>query len=180
MIKLNLIDVVQDQRYAEEGKWDLENEAGMWQYLRESNEEEISSIRCENLKSPGVEVRIGEGPSDRDLTDDQKNRINKIQNEYDKSRFDSLQEYQERLKPIPLGRIHLPQLPFVRLDPNDPENQPEHMKKYNQPFDAKKTYICLGEIAQMPGHVVVLDYITGEIYSGYHTERFEIIPVNEC
>ena len=97
---------------------------------------------------------------------------------YNNDRKESIEEYKERLKPQNLSLVHLPQLPLVRLDPNAPENGPDY-QQYNV-FDPKKTYLCLGEIAQMPGHVVILDYRTGQIFSGYHTERFEIIPVSEA
>jgi hypothetical protein len=40
------------------------------------------------------------------------------------------------------------------------------------PFRAGANYIFLGEIANMPGHCVVVNYRSGKIYSGYHTELF--------
>lgn len=95
--------------------------------------------------------------------------------EYEQSRIEIIQESKERLRPRSLTEIHLPQIILVRLDMNSKENSSEYIK----PFEKDKTYVCLGEIAQMPGHVVVMDYQNGEIYSGYHSTRFEIIPVNE-
>jgi len=32
--------------------------------------------------------------------------------------------------------------------------------------------IYLGEIPNMPGHCIVMDYITGTVYSGYHICNF--------
>ncbi|MDD5519610.1 MAG: hypothetical protein PHI84_02215 [Kiritimatiellae bacterium] len=44
------------------------------------------------------------------------------------------------------------------------------LKKY--PFKKDDTYIFLGEIPNMAGHVVVLDIKKHKIYSGYHIENF--------
>jgi hypothetical protein len=86
----------------------------------------------------------------------------------EQDRLDKISECQDRLKPVELDRVHLPQLPLVRAKEND------------LPFNTNETYVCLGEIAQMPGHVVVFDHKTGQIYSGYHSDRFEIIPASEA
>lgn len=40
------------------------------------------------------------------------------------------------------------------------------------PFMDTRTYIFFGEIPNMPGHCVVADHQTGQLYSGYHTENF--------
>lgn len=40
------------------------------------------------------------------------------------------------------------------------------------PFVDGRTYIFFGEIPNMPGHCVVADHTTGQLYSGYHTENF--------
>lgn len=48
------------------------------------------------------------------------------------------------------------------------------------PFEKNKPYVFLGEIPQMPGHCIVADYKTGQLYCGYHTENFEEIPEDEC
>lgn len=37
-----------------------------------------------------------------------------------------------------------------------------------------------GTMAAMPGHGVVADHRTGQIYSGYHTENFVEIPEDEA
>jgi hypothetical protein len=42
----------------------------------------------------------------------------------------------------------------------------------NYPFVAGRSYVFFGEIPNMPGHCVVADHQTGQIYSGYHTENF--------
>lgn len=40
------------------------------------------------------------------------------------------------------------------------------------PFVEGRTYIFFGEIPNMPGHCVVADHKTGQLFSGYHTENF--------
>jgi len=50
-------------------------------------------------------------------------------------------------------------------------------RKY--PFRAGSTYIFLGEIPNMPGHCVVTDHPSGEVYSGYHTDHFAELRKDE-
>lgn len=40
------------------------------------------------------------------------------------------------------------------------------------PFTRKGVYIFFGDIANMPGHCVVADHKTGQIFSGFHTDNF--------
>jgi hypothetical protein len=41
-------------------------------------------------------------------------------------------------------------------------------------------FIYLGEIPNMPGHCVVADYGNkGRILSGFHTEDFEVVPLED-
>ena len=47
------------------------------------------------------------------------------------------------------------------------------------PFSEHGAYVFLGDIPNMPGHCVVADYKTGQIYSGYHTSQFDEIPEDE-
>jgi hypothetical protein len=47
------------------------------------------------------------------------------------------------------------------------------------PFTEKGVYVFFGDIPNMPGHCVVADHKTGQIYSGYHTENFVEIPGDE-
>ena len=47
------------------------------------------------------------------------------------------------------------------------------------PFEPNGTYIFFGEIPNMPGHCVVADQKTGQLYSGYHIENFVEIPEEE-
>lgn len=48
------------------------------------------------------------------------------------------------------------------------------------PFVENHPYVFFGEIPNMPGHCVVADHKTGQIYSGYHTENFVEIPSDEA
>lgn len=40
------------------------------------------------------------------------------------------------------------------------------------PFVDGRAYVFFGQIPNMPGHCVVADHQTGQLYSGYHTENF--------
>ncbi len=53
----------------------------------------------------------------------------------------------------------------------------EYHSKY--PFTLDGVYVFLGDIPNMPGHCVVADHRTGQIYSGYHTENFVEFPGEE-
>ena len=46
----------------------------------------------------------------------------------------------------------------------------EYHGKY--PFTQQRVYVFLGEIANMLGHCIVCDHLTGQIYSGFRTENF--------
>jgi hypothetical protein len=46
----------------------------------------------------------------------------------------------------------------------------EFHSKY--PFMNGRTYVFFGEIPNMPGHCVVADRQTGQLYCGYHIENF--------
>ena len=55
---------------------------------------------------------------------------------------------------------------------------PEYHDKY--PFEPDGVYVYFGEIPNMPGHSVVADHKTGQIYSGFHSESFVEIPEDEA
>ena len=60
------------------------------------------------------------------------------------------------------------------------ETFPEkYHQEYLKTFKKKHPYVFFGEIPNMPGHCVVIDHYTGEIFSGYHTEDFIEIPEEE-
>jgi hypothetical protein len=54
-------------------------------------------------------------------------------------------------------------------------------EKYHSqyPFTRKGVYVFFGEIPNMPGHCIVADRQTGQIFAGYHTENFAEIPEDE-
>lgn len=47
------------------------------------------------------------------------------------------------------------------------------------PFKRDHSYVFFGDIPNMPGHCVVADHITGQIFSGYHTDNFVEIDEDE-
>jgi hypothetical protein len=47
------------------------------------------------------------------------------------------------------------------------------------PFKRNHPYVYFGEIPNMPGHCVVMDHKTGQMFSGYHIEDFIEIPEDE-
>ncbi|MCR9211540.1 MAG: hypothetical protein NXI28_25225 [bacterium] len=47
------------------------------------------------------------------------------------------------------------------------------------PFTDSRTYIFFGEMPNMPGHCVVADHQTGQLYSGYHSENFVELTEDE-
>ncbi len=54
---------------------------------------------------------------------------------------------------------------------------PEYHSQY--PFTRKGVYIFFGEIPNMPGHCIVADRQTGQLFSGYHTENFAELSEDE-
>jgi diadenosine tetraphosphate (Ap4A) HIT family hydrolase len=53
----------------------------------------------------------------------------------------------------------------------DFESMPiEHHKNY--PFVDGQAYVFLGDIPNMPGHCVVINSKTNQVYSCYHTDNF--------
>ncbi len=48
------------------------------------------------------------------------------------------------------------------------------------PFKVSRTYVFLGEIAQMPGHCVVADVASGRVWAGYHSENFTEVPEDDA
>ena len=55
-------------------------------------------------------------------------------------------------------------------------------KRYHRkyPFRVGRAYIFFGEIPNMGGPSVVADHVTGQIYSGYHTENFIELTEDEA
>ena len=47
-------------------------------------------------------------------------------------------------------------------------------ERYHDKYAFKRdaVYVFFGDIPNMPGHCVVADFKTGQLYSGFHTENF--------
>jgi hypothetical protein len=50
-------------------------------------------------------------------------------------------------------------------------------RKY--PFRKERTYVFFGEIPNMPRHCVVADQKTGQLHSGFHTDNFAELSMEE-
>ena len=48
-----------------------------------------------------------------------------------------------------------------------------------EPFVVGQIVVVLGELLNMPGHLVVATRDTGTVYSGYHAERFRRLRPDE-
>jgi hypothetical protein len=56
----------------------------------------------------------------------------------------------------------------------------EEIDKYDYPFNRNSRYVFLGEITNMPGHCVVMNFEEdGKIIPGYHTEDFAELTEDE-
>ena len=53
----------------------------------------------------------------------------------------------------------------------------EYHKHYLDKFPKNEVFVFMGELQQMPAHCIVINYKTGQIYSGHHTENF--IPLTD-
>jgi hypothetical protein len=47
-------------------------------------------------------------------------------------------------------------------------------------FDKRDTFIYLGDIAQMPGHCIVIRMGDGTLFYCIHTDNFVEVPEEEC
>lgn len=93
----------------------------------------------------------------------------------DIKRIDELNRIKDNLCPISLSEISLPQIPYVRVKKSYFE------RIYNKDpddLDADETYICLGEIAQAPGHVVLAGK-NGRLIYMIHSSDLEIVTLGE-
>ena len=64
---------------------------------------------------------------------------------------------------------------LVRFSDKDlPE---EYQGQYPMKYDT--AYIFIGEIPNMRGHCIVMDYMTGETFIGYHIEHFTELEEGE-
>jgi hypothetical protein len=66
-------------------------------------------------------------------------------------------------------------LSLVRFEA--PWLSPKQRRAY--PFKRRGTYLFVGEVANMPGRCVVLDWKANRTYLGYHTENFVQLSEDE-
>ena len=138
MIKINLVDLIKDQNYAEESLYYAENKKDKF---------DISTYKTE------------------------------FKQEIEEDRLVTIEYAKQRLRPRKLYEIHLPQIPMVMLDMT---NMSENCEEYLGDLVPDRLYYCLGECAQAPGHVIILDSVTEKVSSGHHASRFIIVPVNDA
>lgn len=80
-------------------------------------------------------------------------------------------EAKEDLKPVELSRVILPQYAIVRIISST-------YITAESSLTSGKNYILIGEVAQQPGTVLVLDPENNTIHTG-PVDWFEIVPVTE-
>jgi hypothetical protein len=71
------------------------------------------------------------------------------------------------LDPCPVAGVEIPKLPMVRL------------KSVDQPYIPITRWVILGEIAQVPGKLILLDLDTGLVELRYSVDDMEIVPPTE-
>lgn len=67
-------------------------------------------------------------------------------------------------------RKHIRNLSLVKFNPNFAPKDWEFYKHYRDLVG--KTFVYLGEIVNMPGHGIFVDYKSGKCYNGYHIDEF--------
>lgn len=68
--------------------------------------------------------------------------------------------YKRTLEPVPLSDLELPKLPLVR----------------SRSPDVQGRFVVLGEVAQIPGKVMLIDIDTGEVRVHFTSDQLELIP----
>ena len=141
MIKINLVDLIRDQNYAEEALYEAEHKQGLWgdEYSIDATKQELKEIEDDRLAT--------------------------------------IEHAKQRLRPRKLTDVHLPQIPMVMLDMT---NMSENCEEYLGDLVPDRLYYCLGECAQAPGHVIILDSVTEKVSSGHHASRFIIVSVDNA
>ncbi len=74
---------------------------------------------------------------------------------------------ERHLQPVPLVDLEVTRLPLVRL------------KEVEGRYDGGRRWVVLGEIAQSPGKVILLDVGTGAIDLTFSSEELELVPPAE-
>ena len=75
--------------------------------------------------------------------------------------------YERALEAVPLQDVELPKLPLVRL------------KAIAGKVDGGRRFVVLGEIAQMPGKLIVVETLTGIIDVSFTADELELVPPTE-
>lgn len=68
--------------------------------------------------------------------------------------------YRRTLEPVPLSDVEVPKLPLVRP----------------RSAGVQGRFVALGEVAQMPGKVILINIDTGEVLIHFTSDQLELIP----
>lgn len=69
-----------------------------------------------------------------------------------------IETYRRYLVPSKLSDINLPQIPLVKVT-DEIENLPKNLEKF-----IGKHFALIGEVAQMPGYVMILEFVSGKYH----------------
>jgi hypothetical protein len=100
-------------------------------------------------------------PSFQSIVDNQRIAKYRLTNDKTTRSEPEIAHYRRVLQPVPLRDVGLPKLPLVR------------------PVDSYDQYILVGEVAQMPGRVVLLALADGRIDLTYTTDQLELVPASD-
>lgn len=96
--------------------------------------------------------------------------------------WETIAEHEERerqakamLQPVCVSKLQLPKIVLVQVKQSVIDRFPAEYGSYKG-----RTFILLGEIVQMPGHVTMMDIRSKEIIPVIHDDELEMIPPNEC
>lgn len=98
-------------------------------------------------------------PSFQQIVDKQRAAHHRLHGETTRTETE-IAHYKRSLTPVPLSNIELPKLPLVR--PRDPAQ-------------GQGRYVVLGEVAQLPGKLVLVDIDMGTINVHYTPEDLELV-----
>ena len=97
-------------------------------------------------------------PSFQSIVDSQRSARYRLTNDKTTRSAPEIAHYKRVLNPVPLIDVGLPRLPMVR------------------PTGKEEAFILLGELAQLPGKVVLLALADGRIDLSYTSAQLELIP----
>jgi hypothetical protein len=73
---------------------------------------------------------------------------------------------ERNLQAVPLSDVDLPKIPLVRL-------------KDSEQYDGANRWVVLGEVAQVPGKLILANVETGKIITDRTSEELELVPPDE-